>query len=78
VAASHDDTAAAWQVDLQKRHEALVAANGPGTDAELSARLLAMVERDQDARGYKDGAPKDKTQLVMAGNLTEIDAALTT
>src|ERR1700738_401096 len=70
--------AAAGEVDLQRRHDALIQANGPGTDSALRDQLLAMVAKDQDARGFKkDGAPKDKTKLLMAGHLGEIDTALT-
>src|ERR1700682_3293596 len=76
-AAQKDNAAAAWEVDLQRRHDALIQANGPGTDIALREKLLAMVAKDQDARGFKDGAPKDKKKLVMAANLDEIDAALT-
>jgi hypothetical protein len=76
-AAQKDNAAAAWEVDLQRRHDALTQANGPGTDSALRDQLLAMVAKDQDARGFKDGAPKDKKKLVMAANLGEIDTALT-
>jgi hypothetical protein len=76
-AAQKDNPPAAWEVDLRRRHDALIQANGAGTDAALRERLLAMVAKDQDARGFRDGAPKDKKKLVMAANLNEIDAALT-
>jgi len=75
-AGQHED-APAWETDLKQRHEELVRVNGPGTDTALRDQLLAMAAKDQDARGYKDGAPKDKQKLVMAANLGEIDAALT-
>ena len=68
---------APWAVDLQKRHAALIARNGPGTDAALRDRLLAMVETDQKARGISHGQPIDKDKLVMAANLSEIDAKMT-
>src|ERR1700694_1671201 len=77
-AAQKDNATAAWEVDLRRRHDALIQANGPGTDSVLRDQLLAMVAKDQDARGFKkDGAPKDKTKLLIAANLGEIDTALT-
>jgi len=66
-----------WERDLERRHDELVKINGPGTDANLWGQLLAMIVKDQDARGYKNGAPKDKEKLVMTSNLDEIDATLT-
>lgn len=68
---------APWVVDLEKRHAALIARNGLGTDAALRDRLLAMVEMDQNARGISHGQPIDKNKLVMAANLSEIDAKMT-
>jgi hypothetical protein len=65
-----------WEVELQERHGELIQANGPGTNAALRDQLLAMVARDQDARGFKNGAPKDKKKLMVATD--EIDVALTT
>jgi hypothetical protein len=76
-AAQQDNAPAAWEVDLRRRHDALIHTNGAGTDAALREKLLAMVAKDQDARGFRDGAPKDKKKLVMAANLNAIDAALT-
>ncbi|MCU1322656.1 MAG: hypothetical protein JWM43_2305 [Acidobacteriaceae bacterium] len=70
--------AEAWQVEMQRKHDALIATNGPGTDEMLRTQLLAMTARDQEARGMQGGVPKDKAKLVMASNLGEIDAALTT
>lgn len=75
--AQKDNPPAAWEVDLRRRHDALIQTNGAGTDAALREKLLAMVAKDQDARGFRNGAPKDKKKLVMAANLNEIDAALT-
>jgi len=67
----------AWQRDLANRHEALVASNGPGTDAGLRDQLLKMMAEDQDARGIVNGKPKAKDTMMVASNLNEIDAALT-
>jgi hypothetical protein len=74
---SHSTIQPNWEQDLQRRHDELVKTNGSGTDATLRAQLLAMIIKDQDARGFKGGAPKDKEKLVMASNLDEIDATLT-
>ena len=68
---------APWAIDLQKRHEALIARNGPGTDAALHDTLLAMAETDQNARGISHGQPINKDKLEMAKNMAEIDAGLT-
>ena len=77
-AAAKSDTEPAWMADLARRHEELIQRNGPGTDIELRDRLLAMLDRDQEARGVKDGQPKNKEKLEIATNLAEIDAGLTT
>jgi hypothetical protein len=65
-----------WKVAIEKRRAALIAANGPGTDASLKAGLLDMKARDQEARGIGAGA-KNKDRVEIASNLAEIDAALT-
>jgi len=67
-----------WEEHLQKRHDALIQQNGPGTDAALRDQLLAMRERDQEARGLKNGqAPKAAGMQAWASNMAEIDQALT-
>jgi hypothetical protein len=64
----------AWKTDIVQRRSALVARNGPGTDAALRDELLAMKEHDQNARGIDYGqAKKDKPEGTMA----EVDARLT-
>jgi hypothetical protein len=65
-----------WKAEIQRRHDALVADNGPGSDAALRAELLKMRDEDQTARGVGPNA-KSKGQMQIASNLTEIDAALT-
>jgi hypothetical protein len=65
-----------WKAAIEKRRAALIAANGPGTDASLKAGLLDMKARDQEARGIGPGA-KNKDKVEIASNLAEIDAALT-
>jgi hypothetical protein len=65
-----------WKAAIDKRRAALIAANGPGTDASLKAGLLDMKARDQEARGIGPGA-KNKDKVEIASNLAEIDAALT-
>jgi len=67
----------AWQVELDKRRAALIAANGEGTDEALRARLLSMRDTDQNARGIGVGQSVGKNGLQIATNLTEVDANLT-
>ncbi len=66
-----------WEADLQKRHDALIRANGPGTDAGLRAQLLSMGMQDQEARGIMNGQPMDKARYTQADNLREVDKNLT-
>jgi hypothetical protein len=75
--ASGVDENAPWAIDLQKRHAALIAKNGPGTDGALRDTLLGMVEMDQHARGISHGQPIDKDKLQMASNMGEVDAQMT-
>ncbi len=65
-----------WKADIARRREALIATNGPGTDAAYRAELLKMRDEDQQARGM-DPAAKSKGHVEFATNLAEIDAALT-
>lgn len=60
-----------WEQDLAARHEALIQRNGPGTDTALRDQLIAMRDRDQQARGLRDGKPID------LANLATIDRDLT-
>ncbi|MDE1163447.1 MAG: hypothetical protein PW792_16100 [Acidobacteriaceae bacterium] len=66
----------AWETRLGAKHEALVRDNGPGTDAELRTRLLAMRDEDQNARfqNIKDVAARKPAD---AHELAELDAKLT-
>ncbi len=75
-AAKGDDTPA-WQVELTKRHEALVQANGPGTDADLRSQLPSMGMQDQEARGVVNGQPVDKDHYTAAENIVDVDKQLT-
>jgi hypothetical protein len=75
--AASDFDHAPWAIDLQKRHEALIAKNGAGTDAGLRDELLAMVETDQNARGVSHGQPIDKDKMQVASNMGEVDAQMT-
>jgi hypothetical protein len=68
----------AWEQRLQARHQALVRQNGPGMDVALRAKLLAMRDEDQSARGFAHGQPKGKDKLAIAPNLGAIDGRLTT
>jgi hypothetical protein len=65
-----------WKADIQRRRDALIAKNGPGTDAAYRAELLKMRDQDQRARGIGPDA-KSKGHVEIATNLAEIDAALT-
>lgn len=78
-AASADEQGAkpAWEQAIERRRKELIEQNGPGTDAALRTELLAMRDRDQEARGFRNGAPTDREKVTMASNLREIDAALT-
>ena len=77
AASDSDWKSAPWAIDMQRRHAQLIERNGPGTDAALRATLLAMGDKDQDARGIVHGQPKNSGKLEMARNLAEIDAGLT-
>jgi hypothetical protein len=74
--AQQPQPAPAWQLELQHRREALVERNGSGTNAALRDQLLAMRDQDQRARGMAGDAGKPGP-IEIAGNLAEIDAALT-
>jgi hypothetical protein len=65
-----------WMADVVRRREALVAKNGPGTDASYRGELLKMRDQDQQARGMNPDA-RSKGHIEVATNLAEIDAALT-
>jgi hypothetical protein len=69
---------APWKADAAARRQALIDKNGAGTDAGLQAKLLAMRDADEAARGVSHGEAKNKEKLQMASNMTEIDAQLTT
>jgi hypothetical protein len=64
-----------WEADLKRRRDALVARNGPGTDAALRDQLLAMADQDQAARGFHHDAGTDPKQIAV--NLAEVDQQLT-
>ena len=67
----------AWEKAIKARRQQLIEQNGLGTDAALRTELIAMRDRGQDARGFRNGEPVDKSKVTMAANLAEIDAALT-
>ncbi len=66
-----------WEQEAKARHDALIAHNGPGSDTALHDQLLAMRDRDQLARGFRNGQPIDKDQYRQVENLAEIDRQLT-
>jgi hypothetical protein len=69
----------AWMKDLAKRHEALIARNGPGTDAALRDQLLKMKQEDQAApeRGIAKVSAEDRAKYEASANLHETDTKLT-
>jgi len=52
AAASGD---AVWMNDMAARHAELIKRNGPGMDAALRDKLVAMYASDQEARGAGTG-----------------------
>ena len=56
-AQSPDGGDAVWRNDMAARHAELIKRNGPGTDAALRDKLVAMYARDQEARGVGTGKP---------------------
>ena len=78
AAAQTPPTQSTWKQDADRRRAELIAKNGPGTDPTLRDHLLALAAKDQDARGFANGQPKNKDHLERATNLPEIDQALTT
>ena len=56
-AQSPDGGDAVWMNDMAARHAELIKRNGPGTDAALRDKLIAMYARDQEARGVGTGKP---------------------
>lgn len=65
------DGGAAWKNDLATRRAELVKRNGPGTDAALHAKLMAMGQEDQAARGAGTGHP------MYTAKTAEVDQRLT-
>ena len=56
-----------WEVEAQKKVDALIEKNGPGTDLNLQKRLLQMMEEDQAIRHKLFDAPADKQgEIVQA------------
>ncbi len=66
-----------WQADVDRRRLALITRNGSGTDKGLAAKLLAMQETDQQARGIWHGTPTSAEKTTTATNLNDVDAQLT-
>jgi hypothetical protein len=78
VAAKADAAGKAdWQADIDRRRLALITRNGSGTDKALAAKLLAMQETDQQARGIWHGTPTSADKTTTATNLNDVDAQLT-
>jgi hypothetical protein len=62
---------ATWMNDLEARHAELIKRNGPGTDAALREKLVAMYASDQEARGAGTGQP------AYTAKTADVDAQLT-
>ncbi len=62
---------AAWKNDMAARRAELIKRNGPGTDAALREKLVAMYASDQEARGAGTGHP------MYTAKTAEVDAQLT-
>ena len=62
---------ATWRNDLEARNAELIKRNGPGTDAALRQKLVAMYASDQEARGAGTGQP------AYTAKTAEVDAQLT-
>jgi hypothetical protein len=60
-----------WMNDVANRRAELVQRNGPGTDAALRAKLVAMYASDQEARGAGTGHP------TYTAKTAEVDKQLT-
>jgi hypothetical protein len=63
---------AVWRNDLAARRAELIQRNGPGTDAAMRDKLVAMYASDQEARGAGTGHP------VYTAKTAEVDLKLTT
>jgi hypothetical protein len=74
--AAAGSTSGDWKADIQRRRDALVSQNGPGTDADLRVKLLKMRDEDQVAQGMAPN-PEAQGQMGIAANLADIEAALT-
>lgn len=57
TAAAGTSADAVWRNDLAARRAELIKRNGPGTDAALREKLVAMYASDQAARGAGTGHP---------------------
>jgi hypothetical protein len=66
-----------WQADVDRRRQALIARNGPGTDQALATKLLAMQASDQQVRGISHGTPAAVDNTITGTSLNDVDAQLT-
>ena len=69
----------AWESEMHARHDALVKLRGPGTDAALRDKLLAMGAEDQAApeRGLTQPKAGDEARFHLSANARETDNKLT-
>jgi len=67
---------AVWMNDMAARRAELIKRNGPGTDAALRDKLVAMYAGDQEARGVGTGQPAytAKTAVVDVQLTAELKA----
>ena len=72
TAAGGTNADAVWRNDLAARRAELIKRNGPGTDAAMRDKLVAMYASDQAARGAGTGHP------VYTAKTAEVDRQLTT
>jgi hypothetical protein len=77
VQQSASEKPAAWEMDAQKRHDALIEKNGSGTDAALQRQLLRMRDEDQAARGFTHGQQTSKMTKAMIAAFPATDKRLT-
>ncbi len=71
VVGAQDGGDSAWRNDLATRRAELVKRNGAGTDAALHAKLMAMGQEDQGARGAGTGKP------AYTARTAEVDRRMT-
>jgi len=72
-----DQKPATWETEIKKRHDALIAKNGAGTDVTLQRQMLKMRDEDQAARGFTNGQRSSNMTKAMIAALPATDRRLT-